>query len=108
MFVNCFTITIPTNIFKIAIKELSKNFGDNIPKSLPFDGGKLYYITHLFCVDENVNIKEICNKLKYDIDIGETYKIEIEDYMYNNNYTICNSYKKEGPRFYLQHFVSNM
>ena len=108
MLVNCFTITIPTNIFEIAIKELSKNFGDNIPKSLPFDGGKLYYITHLFCVDENVNIKEICNKLKYDIDIGETYKIEIEDYMYNNNYTICNSYKKEGPRFYLQHFVSNI
>jgi hypothetical protein len=34
--------------------------------------------------------------------MGIPYKIEIEDYMYNNNYTICNSYKKEGPRFYLQ------
>lgn len=100
MFVNCFTVTIPTSIFKIAIKELSKKFGDNIPKSLPFDGGKLYFITHLFCVDENINIKEICNKYNYDI--GKPYKIEIEDYMYNDNYTICNSYKKEGPRFYLK------
>ena len=34
--------------------------------------------------------------------MGIPYKIEIEDYMYNNNYTICNSYKKEGPRFYLK------
>jgi hypothetical protein len=100
MFVNCFTITIPTNIFEIAIKELSKKFGDNIPKSLPFDGGMLYYITHLFCVDENVDIKEICNKYNYEI--GEPYKIEIDDSMYNNNYTICISYKKEGPRFYLK------
>jgi hypothetical protein len=102
MFVNCFTVTIPTSIFgiEISIKELSKEFGENIPKSLPFDGGFLYYITHLFCVDENVNVEEICNKYNYDM--GEPYKIEIEDYMYNNNYTIYISYKKEEPRFYLQ------
>ena len=65
MFVNCFTVTIPTNIYKIAILELSKKFGDNIPNSLPFDGGKLYFITHLFCVDENVNITEICYKYNF-------------------------------------------
>ena len=100
MFVNCFTVTIPSNIFKIAIKEVSKEFGENIPKSLPFDGGYLYFITHLFCVDANVNIKEICNKYNYEM--GKPYKIEIEDYMYNNNYTVCISYKKEGPRFYLK------
>ena len=74
MFVNCFTITIPTNIFEIAIKELSEKFGDSIPKSLPFDGGYLYFITHLFCVDENVNIEEICNKYNYEI--GKPYKIK--------------------------------
>jgi hypothetical protein len=100
MFVNCFTVTIPSSISKIAMKELSKKFGENIPKSLPFDGGYLYFITHLFCVDENVNIKEICNKYNYEM--RNPFKIEIEDYMYNNNYTICNSYKKEGPRFYLK------
>ena len=58
----------------------------------------MYYITHLFCVDSNVNIKEICNKFNYDM--NKPY--EIEDYMYNYNYTICNSYKKEGSRFYLK------
>ena len=100
MFVNCFTVTMPSNNSEIEIKELSKEFGDNIPKSLPFDGGFLYFITHLFCVDENINIEKICNKYNYDI--GKPYKIEIEDYMYNDNYTICNSYKKEGPRFYLK------
>jgi len=60
----------------------------------------LYFITHLFCVDEKINIKEICKK--YGCEIGSLYKIEIKDDMYNNNYTICNSYKKEGPRFYLK------
>ena len=97
MFVICFTVTIPSTISEIAIKELSKEFGDNIPKSLPFDGGYLYYITHLFCVDENVDIKEICNKYNYEI--AEPYKIEIEDCMYNNNYTICYSYKKKDLDF---------
>jgi hypothetical protein len=33
----------------------------------------LYYITHLFCVDENVDIKEICNN--YNCEMGEPYKI---------------------------------
>jgi hypothetical protein len=91
---------MPSSISKIEIKELSKEFGDNIPKSLPFDDGFLYFITHLFCVDENINIEEICNKYNYEI--RKPYKIEIDDYMYNNNYTIYISYKKEGPRFYLQ------
>jgi hypothetical protein len=99
MFVNCFTVTMSSNIYKIAMKELSKEFGKNIPKSLPFEGGTLGFITHLFCVDDNVNIEEICKKYNYNV--GKSYKIEIDDYMYNNNYTICNSYKKEGPRFYL-------
>jgi len=100
MFVNIFSVTIPSNIFKTVFKGLSKEFGENIPKSLPFEGGYLYFITHLFCVDANVNIKEICNKYNYDM--GEPYKIEIEDYMYNNNYTINISYKKEGARYYLE------
>ena len=100
MFVNCFTVTIPTNIFKIAIKELSKEFGENIPKSLPFDGGYLYFITHLFCVDANVNVKEICKK--YNCEMGSLSKIQIEEDIYNNNYIICYANSKEGPKFYLE------
>jgi hypothetical protein len=85
----------------MVMKELSKEFGENIPKYLPFDGGYLYFITHLFCVDTNVNIEEICNK--YTCEMGNPYKVEIEDYMYNNSYTVQFSYKKEGPRYYLHH-----
>jgi hypothetical protein len=91
---------IPTTISEIAIKELSEEFGKNIPKSLQLDEGFLYFITHIFCVDENVNIEEICNK--YSFHIGKTYKIEIQDYMYNNNYKIYINYKKEEPRYYLK------
>ena len=100
MFVNIFTITMSSTIYETAMKELSNEFGKNIPKSLQFDGGTLGFITHLFCVDVNVNIKEISKK--YNCEMGNPYKIEIEDSMYNNNYTIRPSYKKEGPRFYLK------
>jgi hypothetical protein len=89
-----------STIYETAMKELSNEFGKNIPKSLQFDGGTLGFITHLFCVDDNVNIKEISKKYNYEI--SEPYKIEIEDSMYTNNYTIRPSYKKEGPRFYLK------
>jgi hypothetical protein len=44
MFVNVFTVTMSYKIAMIAMiamKELSKEFGKNIPKSLPFDGGTL-------------------------------------------------------------------
>ena len=100
MFVNIFTVTMSSTIYETAMKELSNEFGKNIPKSLPFEGGTLGFITNLFCVDDNVSIEEICKK--YNCDIGKPYKLEIEDYMYNNNYTIQTSYKKEGPRFYLE------
>lgn len=62
MFVNYFTVRIPTNNSEIAMKKLPKEFGENIPKSLPFQNRFLYFTTHIFCVDSNVNIEEICNK----------------------------------------------
>ena len=72
------------------MKELSEQFDKNIPKSLLFDKGYLYFIIYIFCVDENVNIEEICNKYKVHR-IGNSYKIEIVDYMYNNKiiHIIC-------------------
>ncbi len=100
MFVNCFTVTIPCNIYSLTtVKELSNEFGENIPKSLMYQGGEFGFITHLFCVDISVNVKEKCAKYKYDI--GTFYKIEIDDDKYNNNYTIHPSYKIDGPGFYL-------
>jgi len=100
MFVNIFSVNIPSNIVEIAIKELSKEFGENIPKSLPYENGYLYFITHIFCVDSNVNIKEICDKYNFSMD--KPYKIEIEDYMYNNNYRLRISYKKKVVEYYLE------
>jgi len=100
MYVNIFSVTVPSNISKIAMKELSKEFGENIPKSLPFEDGFLYFTTHIFCVDTNVNIEEICKKYNYDI--NKPYKIKIEDYMYNNNYTLHISYEKKVIEYYLE------
>ena len=100
MFVNYFTVTIPSNFYDIAIKELAKEFGVNIPKYLTYDGGKYGFITNLFCVNVNVNIEQICKNHNYKI--GNPYKTQIMDIMYNNNYTIHTGYQIGRPMFYLQ------
>ena len=100
MFVNCFTVTMPSIIYKIAIKQLSNEFGKNIPRFLPYEGGRMGFITHLCCVDANINVEEICKKNKCEM--GNLTKMLIEDSMYNSNYTIYNTYNKDGPPFHLK------
>ena len=100
MFVNCFTVTMSSTIYETAIKNLSKEFGKNIPRFSPYEGGKLGFITHLCCVDTNINVEEICKK--HDYKMGTPEKILIESNMYNNNYTIYNTYNKEGLQFRLK------
>ena len=100
MFVKCFTVTISASIYNTTIKQLSNEFGKNIPRFLPYEGGNLGFITNLCCVDENINVEEICKK--YDFKMETLTKMLIEDSMYNSNYTIYNTYNKDGPQFRLQ------
>ena len=100
MFVNCFTVSIESQFYKTTLKTISNEFGKNIPKSSPYEGGPLGFITHLFCVDVNVNIQEICKK--NNCKMTEPYKMEIEENIYNDKYIINNTYKKEGPVFHLE------
>jgi hypothetical protein len=100
MFVNCFTITLLSSIYKTGIKQLYNDFGKNIPRFSPYEGGKLGFITNLYCVDENINVEEICEKYNYKM--GNPTKMLIEHSMYNSNYTIYNTYNKEGPKFRLE------
>ncbi len=104
MFVNCFTIntlqrskTLFSLIKNFLIKTQSielpeimyKELGDNIPKHIQYEGGMGLSFT--FCVDEKVDIKEICKKYNYDI--GDTlYKMEIEPHTYNKCYQLCPTY----------------
>jgi hypothetical protein len=99
MFVNCFNVTFVSKIYKSTLKKISKEFGKNIPKSSPYEGGPMGFITHLFCVDANVNIKEIC--IKNNCEMNELYKMEIGEHMYNNKYIILNTYSKKGEPFLL-------
>ena len=100
MFVKCFTVTMSSSIYKNAIKQLSNEFGKNIPRFSPYEGGKMGFITNLYCVDEKINVEEICKK--HDYKMGTPEKMLIESNMYNNNYTIYNTYNKEGPQFRLK------
>lgn len=100
MFVSCFTVTMAAQFYKTLLTEISNEFGKNIPRSLPFEGGTMGFITHLFCVDANVNVEEICKKC--NCEMGCLSKIQIEDHIYNNNHTICYTNSKEGVKFYLE------
>ena len=98
--VKIFTVTIASSIYETAIKQLSNEFGKNIPRFLPYEGGKMGFITNLCCVDANINVEEICKKYNYEM--GTATKMLVEDSMYNSNYTIYNTYNKEGPAFRLE------
>jgi len=100
MFVKCFNVTMLSSIYKTGIKQLSNEFGKNIPRFSPYEGGPLGFITHLCCVDADINVEEICKKNNYEM--GNPEKMLIEDYMYNSNYTIYNTYNKQGPQFCLK------
>lgn len=86
MLVNCFTVVIPSDTkenIDTKLQNMYKDFGDNIPKYLPYESSKIVY---LFCVNQEVDIKSIC--LKYECEYNGSYKMEIDDSLYNNNYTI--------------------
>ena len=100
MFVNIFTVTMLAQFYKPTLKTITNEFGKNIPKSLPYEGGPMGFITHLFCVDTNVNIKEIC--IKNNCEMKELYKMQIEEHMYSNKYIIRNTYNKQEPPFRLE------
>lgn len=98
MFVNCFNVTMASHFYKSTLKAITNEFGKNIPRSLPYEGGPLGFITHLFCVDTNINIEEIC--IKNNCKMEKLYKMEIEEHMYNNKYIILNTYNKKGEPFF--------
>jgi len=99
-FVKCFTVTVSASIYKTAIKQLSNEFGKNIPRFSPYEGGKMGFITSLCCVDANIDVEEICEK--YNCEIGKTEKMLVQDSMYNSDYTIYDTNNKEGPPFHLR------
>jgi hypothetical protein len=102
MIVNCFTVIMASQFYETTLKVITNEFGKNIPTSLPYEGGPLGFITHLFCVGANVNIEKIVkdNNCK----MTNPYKMEIDDDKYNNKYIIRDTYKKEGAPFCLEIF----
>ena len=97
MLVYCFTISVLLDT-KASIDEIYKEFGENIPNYIQYEGGS--QITYLCCVDKNVNIIELCEKYKYECSRIDT--IDIEEDTFNNSYTIYPSYAKYGPSFHLE------
>jgi len=100
MFVNIFVVIMVAQFSETTLKVITNEFGKNIPKSLPYEGGPWGFISYLFCVDANVNIEEICKK--NNCEMKEPYKMKIEKHMYSNKYIIRNTYNKEELPFRLE------
>jgi hypothetical protein len=85
MYVYCFTVQIPVGS-STNIDTVHREFGDNIPKYLPLDGGNYNGPQYLFCVNKKIDIIGICKKHGALIKGAEL--LEIDDKEYNNKYTI--------------------
>ena len=96
--VNCFTMKRPfTN--NIDVDVVYKAFGNNIPKYCIYDGC-ITGCVYLCCVDKQIDVKKICKSYGYEL--NTLYEMEIQDDMYNNNFTIYPTYKANKPHYKLE------
>jgi hypothetical protein len=96
MLVSCFTLIIPDNI-----DIIYNEFGDNLPRYYKIENSN--YSEYLFCVDVNINIKNIC--YKYNYKINNLYIMDINEKEYNNLYKIKFNYMiNEDPYELVQYY----
>lgn len=95
--VNCFVAsTTSKNLIKI--NTLHKIFGNNIPNYLHYEGGT--GMNYLCCVKNDIDVIEICNEHNYKINY--LYKMEIDENIYNDLYTVHPTYNKDGEKYKLE------
>jgi hypothetical protein len=82
MLVYCFTLEIKNNI---DVDIIYNSFGTNIPNYHKINNNQ-----YLFCVDKNINIKNICDN--YKCQIINLFSMDINEYEYNNLYKIQFNY----------------
>ena len=96
MKVNCVVLKLLHN--KITFDTIYKLMGTNIPRYLPYEGGT--GCNCLFCIDATIDIRQIC--LQHDVTIGTFYEMEIDENLYNDQYTIYPTYDKNREPFVLE------
>ncbi len=99
-FVNVFMAIQPRGN-SIPVERLSFLFGKNIPKY-----SELTYLNHtngnqhyLFCVDANVNVKQICTNYHYKYLLNQP-QIYIDNEKYNNQHQIIVQYSHMYSTYY--------
>lgn len=98
MYVYCFTVQVPVGS-NANIEDIYSEFGDNIPKYLPLEGGDYNGSLYLFCVDKKIDIIGICKK--YGALFKSAELLEIDSDKYNNRYTIYQSYSSKDKNYEL-------
>jgi hypothetical protein len=102
--VNIFTVQRPVGN-PISINVLYKEFGTNIPRYLPLEGGDYNGPQYLCCVDRKIDFETICEKYKYKY--YPPYKFIVEEEKYNNLYQIRSSYYTKELPYRLEKYVES-
>ena len=97
--VHCFTVTRHRGN-PVTIEEVYRDFGENIPMVLQYEGGNMNQTTFMCCVDADVPVKTICARHNYEY--GTLYPMEIDEDQYNSSYTIHPTYHKTGVQYELR------
>lgn len=95
------------NIFRVkdltgkteTIDLLYNEFGSNIPKYLPLEGGTYTGVEYLCCVDNKLNIELLCHK--HNFTYYHLVTINIDESQYNNEYRIAVNYFSKQEPYYL-------
>ena len=93
MQINCFIVKRPLNN-STDIKVLYNEFGNDVPKYSPLEGGDYLGPEYLCCVDATIDIKSICDKYGYII--RRSYNMNIDPLQYNSKYKIYINYSSSN------------
>lgn len=101
--VNIFTIQRPIGN-PIKVKEICKDFGEDIPQLCPLEGGDYNGPQYLCCVDRNVDFEGICEKYGYKY--YPAYKFTVEEAKYNSEYQVRPNYFNKIEPYRLEKYVA--
>ena len=72
------------------IETIFKEFGQNIPEYLQYEGGSCDGMTVVCCVDSSINAKTIC--LQNSVSYTKLSELEIDEMMYRNSNRVSCGY----------------
>jgi hypothetical protein len=100
--VNIFIIQRPIGN-PVKVREVCKDFGENIPQLCPLEGGDYKGPQYICCVDKNVDFEAICEK--YDYRYYPAFSFQVVEEKYNSEYQVLPNYFNKTEPYRLEKYV---